>query len=358
MQKKLVALAVAGVLITPLAAQAAVEVYGIASVSADFNKNDDTTAGNSDTSFSVSSNSSRLGFRGDDDLGGGMKAMWQIESGVNFDDGKNTPTTLASRDTYVGLAGGFGTVMAGYLSTPYKTSTGSLDPFADTKGDYNGIMGSVSGTSGLFDVRAPNVLAYMSPDIAGLQLAGAYIASLTNDNLQQTQAQADATGLSLSATYGQGPLMGAFAYELHSEAAGAAERSAWKVGGSYNLGQGTKINAAFENIDVGGTGATAAGDRNAIYVSASHKMGDTTLKAALGKADKNKLSSTGATELVLGVSQNLSKATEVYALFAMVNNDSSAKYGVVSGSGTVVGAPTGKDPSSVSVGIKHSFSSK
>ena len=137
MQKKLIALAVASVLAAPLAVQAGVEAYGQARMSLDFNNNNDSGVGQEDSAISLSSNRSRLGFRGDEDLGGGLNALWQFEQGVDFDTGN---WNGQRRDSYLGLGGNFGTVLAGNLSTPYRASTRVLDPFSNTRGDHNAII--------------------------------------------------------------------------------------------------------------------------------------------------------------------------------------------------------------------------
>jgi|SRR5690349_20490080 len=129
MNKKLMAVAVAGALGVPAAALAQeVQIYGRANVGVDSYSATGATAGSGSDVKSrtrVFDQGSRLGFRGTEDLGGGLKAIWQIESGVNIDTGSangqsgaaNTSTgTLATRDSYAGLEGGFGRVQFGRLA--------------------------------------------------------------------------------------------------------------------------------------------------------------------------------------------------------------------------------------------------
>lgn len=124
------------------------EVYGQARASIDFMNNNDTTATNEDSAITLSSNYSRLGFKGDEDLGNGLTALWQIEQEFNVDTGD---AFNHARDTFIGLGGGFGTVLAGKLSTPYRAATTALDPFHDTAGDHNAIIGSLNGFAGWND---------------------------------------------------------------------------------------------------------------------------------------------------------------------------------------------------------------
>ncbi len=352
MKKTLIALGVAAVVAAPIAAQAGVEVYGQARASVDFVNNNDTTAGNEDSAISLSSNASRLGFKGDEDLGNGLTAMWQLEQEVNFDTGAAF-TGGSARDTFVGVGGDFGTVMAGKLSTPYKEATSKLDIFSDTRADYNAIMGNVAGTR-VFDNRASNTIAYMSPDMNGFGAAVAYILAdtATNDDLSMTTAQSDRDAYSLSGSYNNGPIFVTAAYEsLNASGVGGDDASAWKLGGSYTIMDATTVGAIWESADVGG----AAGDRDAWYLNVAHKMGDTTLKGAIAMADEiGGVSDTGATQFTLGVAQALSKSTEVYALYSVVSNDASAGYGLISNSS----ATGGEDMSAFSFGINHKFSSK
>ena len=175
MKKSLIALAVAGAFAAPaFAATSNVDVYGLMSIAIE-----DTDATN--VTPGVISNTSRVGLKGSEDLGGGLKALWQIESGL---DGNGTAignTTVGNRNTFIGLSGGFGTVVAGRHDTPYKLGTGPLDPFADTIADYN--LGRLNGVQLLFnshDARSPQALAYISPTWSGFHFAAAVV--MTNEN--------------------------------------------------------------------------------------------------------------------------------------------------------------------------------
>lgn len=362
MQKKLIALAVAGILAAPLAAQADVEIYGQARMSVDYSNNDDVTPMDK-SALSLSSNKSRIGFKGSEDFGNGLKGLWQIEQGVKFDTGEFATT---ARDTFLGLGGNFGTVLAGKLSTPYRTSTERLDVFKDTKADYNAIVGSIGsvgvGTdkdTNVGNLRASNALAYVTPSMNGFQGSLAYITNQADggDNLPRTKDQGKKDAYSISGTYDNGPLYLAAAYESLSKASlgggtGTPDAKSWKIGGGWNFGQGTTIGALFENMDLGG----AKKDRNAWYLSGMHKMDAFNVKAAYGSADKwsgTGLSDTGAQQFSVGAGYDLSKTTEAYALYTQVSNDKFGAYGLESISGYA-----DKTVSSFSLGIKHMFSSK
>jgi predicted porin len=119
--------------------------------------------------------SNRVGIKGSEDLGGGLKAIYQVEFGVRLTDADGRivdgdPGTVSMRNSFVGLAGGYGTFLVGRHDTPFKISTGKLDLFSDTLADYN-------HTVGFQDLRADNAVAYISPSFSGFQFAGAIIPS-------------------------------------------------------------------------------------------------------------------------------------------------------------------------------------
>ncbi len=352
MHKKLAVIVASAGFMVPVLAQAGVEVYGQARMSVDFSSNDDAAAGYEDKAIAISSNASRLGFKGDEDLGGGLKAMWQFEQEVAFD---TSTWGSKKRDAYVGLSGGFGTVLAGRINTPYKNSTQGMDIFVDTRGDYNGIISAVNSDKATFGGRFDNSIQYRSPDISGFKGAIAYSTRPGgSDELPLTTAASDQDAYSLSGSYTQGPLYLTAAYEslnaFTTVPGGTDDATAWKIGGAFTLGGATTIGAIWESADKGGTN----NDRDAWYLNVAHKMDAITLKAALAVADKTGgVADTGATQFALGASYALSKTTEAYALYTMVSNDSAAKYTVEG-----VGGVTGKDVSSFSVGVNHTFSSK
>ncbi|MDO8414508.1 MAG: porin, partial [Gallionellaceae bacterium] len=181
MKKSLIALAVAATLVAPVAMAdtSNVTVYGAANVSLDLAKSGNS--GNDVGTNHVASNSSLIGFKGSEDLGGGLSAIFQVESGIDVDAGGNS---LATRETFAGLKGdSWGAVKLGKLDTPYKNSTRGLDLFGDGIADNRSLMGDSVGSP--FD-RVANALAYVSPSMSGISLAyahvfGAETASATTD---------------------------------------------------------------------------------------------------------------------------------------------------------------------------------
>lgn len=342
MKKLLIVLTAASVFPVPgFAATANVDVYGLMTIALQ-----DTDV--SGVELEVVDNDSRIGFKGTEDLGGGLKAIWQIENGISNNAKKsgaaNTGVggqTLASRNTFIGLSGNFGTVLMGRHDTPYKMTTGPLDPFSDTIGDYNGtILDGVELVMKAHDHRSPATVAYVSPSWSGFSFAAAVIATNATANGDSNDS---IDAVSVSATYKNGPLYAAVAVQNVEDAdafvygTGAVttpfdESSAWKVGVGYALGD-AKLGFVYENVD---TDITAGGssERDSWLINGIYNMGAVALKAQYGQVDA------GAADQSLwavGLDYNLSKRTTAYFVYGNGDNDA------------------GSDVSGWNMGIKHSF---
>jgi len=390
MQKKLIALAVAGAFAAPtFAATSNVDVYGVLTLSVDYINTDTSNSSEDDKLTRVSSNSSRIGFKGSEDLGGGLAGIWQIESQLDMDNGINNigvatnstaPNWLggtgtlqsgnfstALRNTFVGLKGGFGTALLGKHDTPYKLATGKLDIFGDTAADYNNIIGAFQAAN-VFDVRPGNVIAYITPTFSGLHGAIAYVAGneLGNDT------SANGSAWSAMGMYDNGPIFASLAYERHNDISatgsfGALDNRAWKLGLGYNFGN-AKVGLIYEDMKLDPIGASNDVKRKAWYLNGQYTMGNIDLKAAYGSAGDVKgiggSPDSGAKTYSVGADYNMSKRTKIYALYTKVNNDDNANYGLGMGQGSAyfpnsslsgTAGNVGDDPSVISIGVRHSF---
>lgn len=328
-------------------ALADLEIYGKAHVSIDFSQNNDKTAGNEDSVITLANNNSRIGLRGEEDLGGGLGFFWQAENVIDIDNGGwGSP-----RNTFAGLKGDYGSVRVGKLDTPYKSSTNKLDVFSDSRADYNAVIGNIQGEK-VFNNRAPNVLVYESPQSKAIRGAIAYITNYEgDDNLTQTTSDDKKTGTSLSLSYSDGSIYLGAAHEILKDLTGSADGHATKIGGSWGFQQGTKLGLVLEEADKG-----AGEARTAIYLNAAHTTGNTILKAGLGMLDDvDSTTNSGATHLALGIVRVLSRNTQVYGLYVANNNDDNASYGLPEGDS--IPATTGESVSSLSFGVVSKFSS-
>ena len=353
-----------------------IEVYGFAKVSVDAITTDAKTPGATKDLTRISSNSSRLGFKGTEALGddGDLSAIMQLELGVNYDGTQTsvvssvTPSPVSSKSTnidkityrnsYAGLSSkAFGALIFGINDTPYKISTGSLDPFADTMADYNAMIGTVNGTSD-FDLRAMNTIMYTSPKWSDIQIMAQ---TSTNGQESDNSTTGNKQEYSFSVTYGNsGPLYVALADEVHKNAYGSLDKlgkkiEGTKIGAGYTI-EGTKIGLVYETLR--DSVSNSVNTRNALYVALSQKLGKETIKIAYGQAGdgKDPNTKTGANLTAVGIDHTFSKRTTVYALYAKTNNDANGTYGLgQSGAGGAYVPKAGEKPSVISFGINHSF---
>jgi len=383
MQKKIIALAIAAAFAAPaaFADTSNVSVYGVANVSYDMTKTGAVAAASSFSSNKVSSNTSRLGFKGTEDLGDGLSAIWQIESLIQIDGQTAAGNTLANRNTFAGLSSKTaGTVFLGRHDTPYNLSNRKYDLFADGMADNRSIMGgggALATVGASFNGRQPNVVAYISPAMSGLTGAIAYVAGAEGQTLA---AQTKGSAWSLAALYGNGPISANFGYEVHNignapgtlgpvaGVVGTIKETAWTISGGYKV-DAFELNAIYEKTSDNfggqaalGTGALAAGSNvlghRAYYLSGKYNVtASDAVKLAYANAGSGAAINTGATQISLGYDHSLSKRTTVYAAYTKLSNDTVGVY-ALSGNGT--GAPAavaagGAKPSAISLGMKHTF---
>ncbi|WP_419603209.1 porin [Thiolapillus sp.] len=301
MKKKLLALAVAAAL--PMVSQAAtadVTIYGKVHTSIDYINPD---ARGADSIYDVTSRASRLGFKGSEDLGDGLKLIWKMETSYNTAEGGFG----SGRNTYIGLAGGWGTFLYGRHDTPMKMSTGKLDIFADELADFN-------ATAGLIDLRANDAIAYVSPSFGGLTLVGAMIPDADYDG------NGDIAGAySLAAMYSNGGLFVSGSYESLDNLQGGADASSyWRIGAGFDMGA-FHIGAVYaDQTDDDLRARFRGGDAKNLTVNGSWAFGNNKLKAMWGRIDSdNDVFDEGKTDAwAVGLDHNFSKRTKMYIQYA------------------------------------------
>lgn len=240
MNKKLIAVAIAGACAAPVAmAQTAgpVTLYGrvfeeIVSVNA---KASDTAA-EIPRRTRLDDQSSLLGVRGTEDLGGGLKAFFQLETAFKADQ---NDTAFATRNSAVGLEGGWGSVLVGRWDMPYKVSTYPIDAFGDLT------MSAISGLGhdqGNFDRRDQNVIQYWSPKFGPIAFK---VAATANESKTATSNPHD---LGANVTYTSGPLYAFLAYEDHKDPSAAFRKErAFSGGAAFSFGP-IKVGGDYERI--------------------------------------------------------------------------------------------------------------
>ena len=342
MQKKLIALAIAG-LSGAAFAQTNVTIYGVADGTFDVIKTNNALGNPSNTR--VTSNGSHLGFRGTENLGNGMKAIFQFETEVNFD---NNASLGLNRDSFVGLAGNFGQVTLGTQTGPTNALGGRLDVNSgDTIMSNTALLGKLGGafatvgakgtqfaSGSTFDTRFKNSVAYVSPSFSGLQATAMYVA---NENKDETAgAKINSSAYDLGVNYENGPVFVGATYARISEKndLGTAfvpsfgtntTAKEFRIGGMYDFGMAT-IRALYARTkgdgsafsakqNVWGIGGTYNVTTNGKLVAQYYKAAD--LDASIGPDDN-----TGAKFYTIGYEHSLSKRTMLKAGYAYLKNDS------------------------------------
>jgi predicted porin len=336
MKKSLIALAVAGVCAAPaaFAATANVDFYGKLRISLDHL--------NHNIGWQMSDETSRFGFKGAEDLGGGLKAIYQWETGLNLGSngavvpstgntsaGSNAGGLGGQRNTFIGLAGDFGTALVGRYDTPYK-QVGSADVFGDTLGDaQNGSYvkeGDLSSRCIICsDDRWASTILYASPKMSGFQAMGAIAVGKGDDpTTAGVTPKSLMNAFSLGATYNNGPLALGAAYQDNREYSagwspmtGGKKQKEWKLNAGYTI-DALKLGATYEQIK--NNGGMDGVKSNNYLLSAAYGMGPITLAGQYGKRNVNSKGNDAGlydlSDITVGVVYGLSKRTSTYVAYA------------------------------------------
>lgn len=350
MQRKLLAAALASAFAAPAFAQVPPEmqIYGRINVSAERieTDNSNTPGVPNDSNYELVDNSSRIGFRGNKELTPGLKAIWQIESRVNVTDNGNT-NTFTSRDSFLGLQGGFGTFRAGRTIGPVYYATYDYISMHnhDTGTSSDALLNpTIFGFQGFMN----NTLWYTSPSFGGITVDVAY--SLLNET--RTAGGDQPSYIGLVGSYDRGPLHAALSYANTQDSpalGGGSDATAWTIGGAYDF-KFMVLGALWEMAETEAFGASV--DSDYWRISAMFPVGQHEFHVNYGLVDAD--GDRGAQQWTLGYNYNITKTTKVYAFYTMVDNDNNGNFVMGGSTSTVLGA-TGAQYSSIAVGIRHNF---
>lgn len=416
MQKKIIAVAVAALASTAAFAQTNVTVYGVVDVQQAFVK----TSGAADdgaTQRSVGrldSHGSYIGFKGVEDLGNGLKAVFVYESGFNTDT--NVGGLSGGRDSYIGLAGGFGTIAAGNLTHPLRAFGAKVEllPGAAGFGTMASVTGTIAGIKTGADDRASNAIAYISPSFGGFTAVAAYVNGENKTNgTDATAAVAGTTSVAIlddngdtlagvsrcgavvigaaagaacgdavaataatgkvnsrqwqvAGQYENGPLFVGAGY--HS----AKDNAGWGLGAevdgrviravaAYTLPTNTKLTALYDNTKVKNVAVIGEVKRQAFSIGAAQTFGKNTLGLEYARSSKVKFGGEAADDSGVSIvtamyGYELSKRTMLHARYSrLANQDAAATNFYNMGVANPVGVSAGANASGFSVGLRHSF---
>jgi predicted porin len=335
-------LAAALVALTPLfaAAQTNVTLYGILDAAI---SSQDTGGpeGRNTVVNSGNQSSSRFGFRGTEDLGNGLKAMFNLEAGTAIDTGAGD-SALFGRRAVVGLEGGFGSLTLGREYSPIAAVAGATDAFG--QGFYGSNLSAF--TSNRLTRRLANSVNYKSPSWNGLKLLAAYAAGeVTTANTPS----GDLKGVGLEYTLGS-LYLGAAYHEINRVPADKDKESA--IGAAYKFDQlgGFELKANWMQADREGTAAKY----KQANLGGSMPFGPHRVYANF---QQQKQGAARGNSWALAYTYSLSKRTNLYASYASLDNNSGGVFGLSSSSVTIAPAATapGADPDVFSLGLRHTF---
>lgn len=356
MKKSLLALAVLGAFAGAASAQTSITIYGVVDAGYQFEKDTPGTGGEKLHRLrSGQQSGSRLGFKGTEDLGGGLQGIFTLENGFNVDDGMmGQGNRLFGRQAWVGLNGGFGSVKLGRQQTPLYYALNAVDPFGiNLAGNAQNFFGY-----GLYALdplsRTDNTLSYSTPNFGGFSGTVAYgFGEEPGDRNVRRQV---AAGLA----FANGPLNVQFAYHdannasfsaanagltaalgTTTAATGSDLRTAF-IGATFDFGV-AKAHAAF--ADSKAETATEIDNRN-LMLGVSAPVGPGTVMASYNRNDVRDIDEGVTDHYAIGYSHAVSKRTNLYTSFGYTKNDSGVSLNSFA---------NGENSRLFNVGVRHTF---
>lgn len=360
MQKKIIALALAAMAGSAFA-QSNVTVYGV--VDAGYAHMKATGLKGQNAIESGMLGGSRIGFKGVEDLGNGLKALFTLEYALAVDDNTGVGTVdqagtfpasnwsgSVARQQFVGLTGGFGTAVVGRLQTAGFDWACAYNPIAggaiDTVGKLKAATLLSCGTNG----RANNAVAYISPDFGGVTVALNH--ARVTEAAATNATQKDSSANLISAKYANGPLSASLIYtKINADATAASDDvSEYGLGASYDL----KVVKLFGTYQSQKNQALSGGrdKKYSLAVAAPVSAAGTVVASyARNKLNNNSVDSDSSSAYNLSYLHALSKRTTAYAGYTRVTNQANANTGIV---GAYI--PTADGNASVlGLGLNHKF---
>jgi len=338
-------------------AQSSVTLFGVVDVNVGWIDNNEATYQLGTNGMSTS----RLGFRGIEDLGGGLKAGFWLEGEFDADTGRGSasfgngdPTSNFAflRRSTVSLLNEYGEIRLGRDNTPTYWAWSAYDPFGATGvGNSQNLAQDrqlFTGTNGSYGTlsRANNMVSYFLPGgIAGPGLFG-QVSVAAGEGAAGNKYYGGRIG------YAAGPFSVAAAYGVTDvTVSGDVTATAWNIGGSWNFGF-VKLSGFFNQIDVSG-GNFAGSDQDNWMIGAAAPWGQWNFKISYAEANGGgTISGKGATQFAIGADYNLSKRTALYGTYSAIDNESTSEFKVLGASSAL---SPGNNSQGVQLGVRHTF---
>lgn len=341
MQKKLIALAVAGLVAAPAFAQSNVTVYGLADVGVGYGK-----AGDAKFTGIVGGvlSGNRFGLKGTEDLGNGLKALFVLEQGYNIGDGSPASSRQFHRQSWAGLQGGFGTVGLGRQYAPGFLYTANFDTVAAGPVDPQSILSLKAGMTITPNsaARWDNSVKYTLPAMGGVKAEAIYSFNSVQSDSGAAGApdRTDDDKIGLGVGFASGPIDVGVVY--HKLKGAVEDTNEYYLAGSYNLGV-AKLVLSYQVKDLDDNKDKLA------FVGAIVPVGKGNVHLGFGalnpEGDDN-----NSRSFSLGYTHGLSKRTTGYVAVNRTTNDDASGTG-----GEPLVAASGEDSTAVVAGFRHTF---
>lgn len=310
-------------------AQSSVTLYGRINTSVEFqdNSEQDVTV--------MRDNASRWGLRGVEDLGGGLSAFFQLESGFGSDTGAGAGGF--GRDAYVGLKStSLGQIKLGRIA---------LGALYGSTIDYIGVFNHDTGTTSedniyTLNVGFSNAVEYTSPNFGPFSFAvTANAGEGTGNKTVEGVVNYDIEGLHIGGGYSR-----------TKDVADEDVVKGFSLGAAYTIGA-TTLGLAYENSEI-----PTLGKRNQVTGTAMYTMGANEFHLSVGWADEwDDVADSDALQYTIGYNYNLSKRTKLYAFYYGLKNEAGTAAAIIYGGSANLPALANETWSSVGVGVRHNF---
>lgn len=344
MKKSLFALAVIGATTTGVSAQSSVTLFGVVDVAVRQVKNG--SAGSETQVASGSNQTSRWGLRGVEDLGGGLKAGFHLESQINADTGTTDPTRFFGRRSTVSLIGGFGEVRLGrdYTPTAYNTFSDEFGIVGvASRGIFSYGAGANLGSPATTVLRTDNSIGYFLPSMGGVY-----------GHVQMSAAESSVGNKYVGGRIGfkRDAMDVGMAYGKTDTGTGLDFKN-YNIMFNYNFGIATLYTLydvkewsprKTQDISIGAAIPVGTG---------TIRMGYTLANRSGGTADSGFADGDDSTRLGLGYVHDLSKRTVVYTNYGRVTNKGAARSSVLYSPPAAMRG--GENSSGLEIGIRHIF---
>jgi predicted porin len=360
MKKSVLALAVLGSFAGVAAAQGSVTLFGVVDLNV-------RTVSNDERTYSLGQDgmaSSRLGFRGVEDLGGGLKASFWLEAALGPDTGTGSPSFgnasgstnpfAFQRRSTLSLSNRWGELRLGRDYVPTFWNWTVFDPFgtngvgASSNLGLGFVASTVSpGAAYGTAVRANNMVQYILPNgVFGPGLYG-QVSVAAGENTAGNKYYGGRIG------YAAGPFNVAAAYgQTEATVNGSVDVDNWNVAGSWDF-KFVKLSGFYGNLETSGLVNNASQDN--WFVALSAPFGQYNLKGSYGQVDRDGnalVNGQKGTQWAIGADYNLSKRTAIYATYSSIDNKGGSAFSVTSAASAL--SPN-NDSSGGEIGVRHTF---